>query len=224
MKFIDLNTQYERIKPQILSNIEKVLDEGNYILGHQVYELEKQLADYAGRKYCTSCSNGTDALLMPLMAMNIGAGDAVFTCPFTFFATAEVISMLGATPVFVDIDPQTFNIDPNLLEKEIKKVINKGELTPKAIIPVDLFGYLADYSSLEVIAERYNLTIIEDAAQSFGASYEGKKSCSFGKVSATSFYPAKPLGCYGDGGAIFTDDEEMHKLLVSIRVHGQGSD
>jgi dTDP-4-amino-4,6-dideoxygalactose transaminase len=224
MKFIDLETQYLRIKDKIHSGIINVLDSGAYIMGSDVAKLEQRLADHSGVKYCVTCSSGTDALLMPLMAWNIGPGDAVFTSPFTFIATAEVINLLGAVPVFVDIDKDTFNIDANDLEKKIEKVIYEGKLTPKVIIPVDLFGLLSDYEKIQNIAEKYGLLVLEDAAQSYGASQNGKKSGSFGNSAATSFYPAKPLGCYGDGGAIFTDEEEHYKILNSIRVHGQGSD
>jgi len=193
-------------------------------LGEKVFELENKLAEYVGVNECITCASGTDALIVPLMAKNIGPGDAVFTANFSFFATTEVISLIGATPVFVDIDEKTFNIDPALLEATIKYTIANSELIPKAIIAVDLFGQLADYNSLEKIAKKYNLFLIEDACQSFGAEYNNKKSCSFGDVAATSFFPAKPLGCYGDGGAIFTNDVQLGKIFRSIRVHGQGKD
>ncbi len=173
-------------------------------------------------KYCVTCASGTDALLIPLMAYNISKGDAVFTTNYSFFATTEVISQVGAKPIFVDIDPKTFNLDPELLENQIKDTINKNEFKPKAIISVDLFGQLADYAKIQKIAKKYNLLLIEDAAQSFGARYKNKKSCSFGNVASTSFFPAKPLGCYGDGGAIFTNDIEYAEIFKSIRVHGQG--
>ncbi|MEJ5286993.1 MAG: DegT/DnrJ/EryC1/StrS aminotransferase [Candidatus Kapaibacterium sp.] len=224
MQFIDLQRQYERIKNVLDSRILKVLSSCKFILGPEVEELEKRLADFVGRKYCVSCSSGTDALLMPLMAWGVGKGDAVFTTPFTFVATSEVIRLVGATPVFVDIDPKTFNISSEHLEAKIIETIEKGELTPKAVIPVDLFGLPADYDKILEIAKRYNLLVLEDAAQGFGGSLNGKRACSFGEVSATSFFPAKPLGCYGDGGAVFTDDKEMYELLLSIRVHGQGKD
>ena len=186
--------------------------------------MEKKLANYVGVKYCVTCANGTDALLIPLMAKNIGSGDAVFTTNFSYFATTEVISLVGATPVFVDIDKKTFNIDPDLLESQIIQTLSKGKLIPKAIISVDLFGQLADYKKIKKIAKKYKLFLIEDAAQSFGATYKNQKSCSFGDVAATSFFPAKPLGCYGDGGAIFTNDKKMSDLFKSIRMHGQGAD
>ena len=182
------------------------------------------LSNYVGVKECITCASGTDALLIPLMARDIKRGDAVFTTNFSFFATTEVISLVGATPVFVDIDPQSFNIDPNLLEKKIKIVIKENKLIPKAIIAVDLFGQLADYDKICKIAKKYNMFLIEDACQSFGAEYNNKKACSFGDIAATSFFPAKPLGCYGDGGAIFTNDSNLADICRSIRVHGQGVD
>ena len=201
-----------------------IFDKGNFILGDQVFQLEKKLADYAGVSECITCASGTDALLIPLMARNIGDGDAVFTTNFSFFATTEVISLVGAKPFFVDIDKKTFNIDPVLLEKQIIKVLEKGIFKPKAIIAVDLFGQLADYEKITKIAKKYDLLLIEDAAQSFGATFKNKKSCSFGDIAATSFYPAKPFGCYGDGGAIFTNDSDLSDSFRSIRVHGQGID
>ena len=200
------------------------MKKSDFILGERVLELEKKLAEYVGVKECITCASGTDALLIPLMANKIGQGDAVFTTNFSFFATTEVISNVGATPIFVDIDSKTFNINPGLLELEIQNVINNGILKPKAIIAVDLFGQLADYDKISKIASKYNLILIEDAAQSFGATYNNKKSCSFGDVAATSFFPAKPFGCYGDGGAIFTNDSELAELCRSIRVHGKGND
>lgn len=224
MQFIDLKTQYEQIKELVKSNIEGVLNHGRYIFGPEIIELEQKLAKFCGVKHCVCCSSGTDALLMPLMAWNICPGDAVFTSPFTFIATAEVIKLLGATPVFADIDEKTFNLDPKKLEEKIIEVKNEGKLLPKAIIPVDLFGQCADYNEIETIAKKYGLLVLEDAAQGFGAMYQGKRSCSFGDVAATSFFPAKPLGCYGDGGAIFTNDDNLLETLLSIRVHGQGTD
>lgn len=224
IEFIDLKEQYRCLQHDIDSNIEKVLKHGKYILGPEVKELEQKLAAYAGVRHVISCSNGTDALLMPLMAWNVSRGDAVFTTPFTFIATAEVISLLGATPVFVDIDPDTYNIDVKLLEQFVKKTVDEGKLNPKAVIPVNLFGMPADYDRINDIAQKYDLKILEDAAQSFGSIYKQKKAGSLGDAAATSFFPAKPLGCYGDGGAIFTDDDELAEKLFSIRVHGQGSD
>lgn len=224
MNFIDLDTQYKKIKPTVLQKIEELLDSGKYIMGPPIFELEQTLSDYTNRKHCITVSSGTDALLMPLMAYGIGIGDAVFVPSFTFFATAEVVSFLGATPIFVEIEEDTFNIDPNDLIKKIEIVKSEGKLKPKMIVPVGLFGLVPNYDILNDIARDYNLLIMEDAAQSFGAEYGGVKSCKFGDVSATSFYPAKPLGAYGDGGAIFTDDDEIASIIKSIRVHGQGDD
>lgn len=223
MQFIDLLTQKERIKGALLRRFEDILDRGQFIMGPEVTELEAQLAAYAGTRHCVSCSSGTDALLMPLLAKGIGAGDAVITTPFTFVATAEVINLVGATPIFVDVLPDTFNINPELIGEAVAEAKQKG-LQPKAIIPVDLFGLLADYERLTAVANEHNLWILEDACQSFGGSFKGGKAGSFGLVGATSFFPAKPLGGYGDGGAIFTDDSELDMLLRSVRVHGSGAD
>jgi dTDP-4-amino-4,6-dideoxygalactose transaminase len=224
VQFIDLAAQYKRIQKEIDESIARVLKHGKYIMGPEVEELEIKLSEYVGVKHCISCSNGTDALLMPLMAWNIGEGDAVFTTPFTFVATAEVISLLGATPVFVDIDADTFNMDPLQLEEAIKNVLDKGTLRPRAIIPVDLFGLPADYERIEKVAGKYGLKILEDAAQGLGGSINGKKAGSFGHAAGTSFFPAKPLGCYGDGGAVFTNDDSLADALKSIRIHGKGRD
>lgn len=224
IEFIDLAEQYRHLQNEIDSSIKKVLEHGRYILGPEVKELEQQLAEYAGVRYSISCSNGTDALLMPLMAWGVGRGDAVFTTPFTFIATAEVVSLLGATPVFVDIDPDTYNIDAKLLEQAIERVCSEGKINPRVVIPVDLFGLPADYDEISPIAQKYGLKVLEDAAQSFGSIYKGRKAGSLGDAAATSFFPAKPLGCYGDGGAILTDDGELAEKLFSIRVHGQGRD
>ena len=223
MQFIDLLSQKERIRTALLHRIEGILDRGQFIMGPEVTELESRLAAYVGTRYCVSCSSGTDALLMPLLAKGIGPGDAVLTTPFTFVATAEVISLAGATPVFVDVLPDTFNIDPDLVGFAVDDAVQRG-LKPKAIIPVDLFGLPADYNRLQAVADAYRLWILEDAAQSFGGSFGGRRAGSFGLVGATSFFPAKPLGCYGDGGAIFTNDDELDMLLRSIRVHGSGID
>jgi len=193
-------------------------------MGPEVFELEEKLANYCEVKHAITCSSGTDALLIPLMAWGVGPGDAVFTTPFTYVATAEVISLLGATPVFVDVYDSTFNINCNNLEKEIERVLSEGKLNPKAIIPVDLFGLPARYRVINKIAKKFNLKVIEDAAQSFGGSIKGKKVGSFGDVAATSFYPAKPLGCYGDGGAIFTDNDELAEKCRAIRIHGTSVD
>lgn len=222
MQFIDLKSQYNLIKEDVLNSIETVLDHGQYIMGPEVVELEENLVHYVGTKYCVSCSSGTDALLMSLMALGIGPGHVVFTTPFTFVATAEVISLLGATPVFVDIDSQTYNIDSTKLEIEVKRVSEEGNLTPKVIIPVDLFGLPADYQSIQAIANEFNLFVIEDAAQGFGGSINGQRACSFGDMATTSFFPAKPFGAYGDGGAVFTNNNDLFEKLKSIRVHGKG--
>lgn len=218
----DLSLQYHGLKKDICKSIDKVLEHGQYIMGPEVYELEKKLAEYVGIRYAISCSSGTDALLLTLLAWEVGKGDAVFTTPFTFIATSEVISLLGATPVFVDIDSETFNISSESLDEAIKKTIEEGKLKPKAILPVDLFGLPADYDRIEAIAKTYDMKVLEDAAQSFGGLYKGKRVGSFGNAATTSFFPAKPLGCYGDGGAIFTDDPGLHEKLKSIRIHGKG--
>tara|TARA_Y100000591_G_scaffold293384_1_gene281258 strand:+ start:197 stop:1309 length:1113 start_codon:yes stop_codon:yes gene_type:complete len=224
MEFLDLKTQQKRIRKPLEKRINKILDHGAYIMGPEVFELEEKLAEYCGVKHAISCSSGTDALLIPLMAWGIGPGDAVFTTPFTYVATAEVISILGATPVFVDVYESTFNIDCEKLEIEVRRVLDEGKLTPKAIIPVDLFGLPARYRLINKIANKYSLKVIEDAAQSFGGSIKNKKVGSFGDVAATSFYPAKPLGCYGDGGAIFTNNDTLAEQCRAIRIHGTKSD
>ena len=223
MDFIDLKTQQSRIRDKIDKRIKSVLDHGKYIMGPEVFELEEKLANYVGVKYCISCSSGTDALLIPLMANGIGPGDAVITSPFTYIATAEVISLLGAEPVFLDIYEDTYNMNPDCIEDAIKDSERKG-LNAKAIIPVDLFGLPARYRLITELADKHDLMIIEDAAQGFGGSIRNRKAGSFGAVAATSFFPAKPLGCYGDGGAIFTNDEELANKMRSIRIHGSGSD
>jgi len=300
MDFIDLKAQQKRIKEQLDANIQKVLAHGAYVMGPEIKELERQLAAYVGVKHAVACASGTDALLMALMALDIGPGDAVFTTPFTFIATAEVITLLGAAPVFVDIDPTTYNIDPTKLEQAILAVRDNdptrhplpnagpaapatpaaiptpasstgpaapatpgtpasyttpnvplspnalgkivprhapasapasasaaapptAPLRPRAVIPVDLFGLPADYDAINAVAARHGLAVIEDAAQSFGAQYNGRRACSFGHVACTSFFPAKPLGCYGDGGMCFTDDDALAAALDSIRVHGKGA-
>ncbi len=233
--FIDLNSQFKRIEDQVIERAVAVLRSGRYINGPEVSELEGRLARYTGAKHCVCCSSGTDALLMVLMAWGIGPGDAVFTTPFTFFATGEAVALLGATPIFVDIDPVTFNIDPAQLESAIRAVkandaslyplppnIDVSALQAKAVIPVDLFGIPAEYDAINVLAAQHGLLVLEDGAQSFGGQYKGKMSCALAHAATTSFYPAKPLGCYGDGGAVFTDDDDLKELLLSIRVHGQG--
>jgi UDP-2-acetamido-2-deoxy-ribo-hexuluronate aminotransferase len=224
MQFIDLAAQQKRIRGLIEANLKRVLDHGQYILGPEIGELEARLAAYVGVPHAVSVASGTDALLMPLMVENVGPGDAVFTSTFTFIATAEVIALTGATPVFVDIDDETFNIDPRRLEEAIARVRATGELTPRGVIPVDLFGQPAAYKAIQAVADRHGLFVLEDAAQSFGASQDGSKAGALAKVAGTSFFPAKPLGCYGDGGMIFTFDQNVHEQLLSIRVHGQGAD
>ena len=221
MQFIDLKKQYSRLSEEIKEGIDNVLNHGQYIMGPEVFELEKKLSKFAGTKYCLSCSSGTDALLIALMAKGIKPGDAIITTPFTYIATAEVVSLLGATPVFADIYPGTFNINPDEIYNAFRKAKNMG-LNPKGIIPVDLFGLPARYRLINEIAKELNLFIIEDAAQGFGGKIREKKAGSFGEISATSFFPAKPLGCYGDGGAIFTDNDEIYSLMESIRIHGKG--
>ncbi|MEC7838961.1 MAG: DegT/DnrJ/EryC1/StrS family aminotransferase [Chlamydiota bacterium] len=213
MEFIDLKKQYSNYKSEIDEAIHKVLDHGKYIMGPEITELEEALSTFVGRKHCLTVSSGTDSLLMALMALEIGPGDEVITTPFTWISTAEVIKLVGATPVFVDIDPETYLID---VEQAEAAITNKT----KAIIPVDLYGHLADYVLLEKIAKKYGVAIIQDAAQSFGASQDSNKSCSQGTISSTSFFPAKPFGCYGDGGAVFTDDDELARKMRAIRTHG----
>jgi UDP-2-acetamido-2-deoxy-ribo-hexuluronate aminotransferase len=255
MNFIDLGAQQRRIKEAIDKNIANVLGHGQYIMGPEIRELEEKLAAYVGVKHAVGCASGTDALLMALMAYGVGPGDAIFTTPFTFVATAEVISLLGATPVFVDINPVTFNMDPAQLEQAILALQLRDSsryplpeaiipaaaadagrdvaaganaeafaLRPKGIIVVDLFGLPADYDVINVLARKHDLFVIEDAAQSFGAEYGGRKACSLADIACTSFFPAKPLGGYGDGGMLFTDDNDLMQGLRSIRIHGQGSD
>ena len=214
MQFIDLAAQQARIKEKIDANIQKVLAHGNYILGPEVAELEKKLATFTGAKYCITVANGTDALQIAQMALGIGPGDEVITPSFTYIATAETVALLGAKPVYVDIDPKTYNFDPAKLEAAITS-------KTKAIIPVSLYGQCADFDAINAIASKYNLPVIEDAAQSFGASYKGKKSCNLTTIACTSFFPSKPLGCYGDGGAIFTNDDELAKVMRQIARHGQ---
>jgi len=235
MKFIDLAAQQKRIRDKIEANITAVLDHGKYIMGPEIKTLEGRLAEYAGVKHAIGCASGTDALLMALLACQVGPGDAVFTSPFTFIATAEVISLLGATPVFVDIDPATFNIDPAKLEQAVSALKandsdlhplplthNLSAINPKGVIAVDIFGLPADYNRIDALARRHNLFVIEDAAQSFGAELNVKKACSFGNLACTSFFPAKPLGCYGDAGMCFTDDDKLAAIMESLRVHGKG--
>ena len=222
MQFIDLGAQRERIRDRLKAAIDHVVEDGRYILGPQVTEFENKLAAYVGTKHVVACANGTDALLLPLMASGIGPGDAVFVPSFTFAATAEVVALTKAEPVFVDVDPKTYNIDIASLEAAISMIKSEGRLKPKAIIPVDLFGLAADYEAIMAIANREDLLVIEDAAQSIGGSAEGRMCGAFGHVGSTSFYPAKPLGCYGDGGAMFTNDDTMAEKLRSFAFHGKG--
>jgi dTDP-4-amino-4,6-dideoxygalactose transaminase len=223
MEFIDLKSQLNRIRTKIDTRIKNVLDRGAFILGSEVQELETQLARYTGAKHVITCANGTDAILIPLMAKGIGQGDAVFVPAFTFFATAEVVSLAGATPVFVDIDPVTFNMCADSLEAQIQEILKKSpDLKLKAVIAVDLFGLAADYNKITSVAEKYGLLVIEDAAQGFGAQYHGKTAGNLAAIASTSFFPAKPLGCFGDGGAMFCNDDSLAEKLKSIRVHGQG--
>ena len=222
MEFRDLKKQYQRYKNEIDSAIQEVLVNANFIGGNEVKVLEERLAEYVGVKHCITCANGTEAMTVVMMAWDIKEGDTVFVPDFTFFSTGEIVSSRGATPVFVDVDRDTFNINTDKLEKAIQKNLEEGELTPKVIIPVDLFGLPANHHEIERIAKKYNLLVLEDAAQGFGGSINGKKACSFGDVATTSFFPAKPLGCYGDGGAIFTNDDNFAKLINSYKVHGKG--
>lgn len=214
MQFIDLGAQQARIKDKIEAGIARVLSHGKYILGPEVIELEEKLAEFTGAKYCITCGNGTDALQIAQMALGIGPGDEVITPGFTYIATAETVALLGAKPVYVDVDPVTYNLDPARLEAAI---------TPntKAIIPVSLYGQCADFDAINAIAEKYNIPVIEDAAQSFGAMYKGKRSCNLTTIACTSFFPSKPLGGYGDGGAIFTNDDELAKVIRQVARHGQ---
>lgn len=214
ISFIDLKTQYKSLEQEIKARINKVLEHGQYIMGPEVAELEEKLAAYVGVKHCIGVSNGTDSLMIAMMALGIGQGDEVITTPFTFISTGEMIALLGAKPVFVDIDPRTYNIDPAKIEAAI---------TPKtkAIMPVSLYGQCADFDAINAIAEKHHLPVIEDGAQSFGASYKGRRSCGLSTIGSTSFFPSKPLGAYGDAGALFTNDDELAKAMREIRVHGQ---
>jgi len=235
MKFVDLDAQFLRVESTIRKNIDTVLAHGKYIMGPEVTQLESSLAHFCGAKHAISCASGTDALLMPLLAWGVGPGDAVFVPTFSFFATAEVVSLLGATPVFVDVDPDTFCMDPELLQKAIQAVLahdsslhplpktpNGKPLRPKAVIPVDLFGVPAPYELILPIAHDAGLYVLQDAAQSFGSAIDGQRACAMGcDAAATSFFPAKPLGCYGDGGAVFTEDEALAEILCSLRIHGK---
>lgn len=224
MQFRDLSKQYEALKCDIDQAMLDVASQNHYIMGPQVKELEQQLAAYTGARHCLTCANGTDALTLALKAWGVGKGDAVFVPNFTFFSSAEVVALEGATPVFVDVSDVTYNIDAVSLETAIHETLADGRLKPRIIVAVDLFGLPADYTLIKAIASKYDLFILEDGAQGFGGSIGGKKACSFGDISTTSFFPAKPLGCYGDGGAVFTDNDEWATLMASYRVHGKGVD
>jgi dTDP-4-amino-4,6-dideoxygalactose transaminase len=224
MEFRDLKTQYKNLKAEIDERVLSVMERAQFISGPEVKELEQKLAEYVGVKHCITCANGTDALELVLLAWGIGKGDAVFVPTFSFMSTAEVVASVGAFPLFVDIDPDTFNIDPKKLEQAIIQAQNEGKYNLRAIIPVDLFGMPADYEAIAAIAKRYGLKVLEDGAQGFGGAINGKRACSFGDAATTSFFPAKPLGCYGDGGAMFTDDDELALLLRSLTVHGKGTE
>lgn len=221
MEFRDLKKQYEVLKPQIDAAIADVVTSSHFISGPQVAALEKKLAAYVGVKHCITCGNGTDALTLALMAWNVGAGDAVFVPDFTFFSSGECPAYEGANPIFVDVDPHTYNMDPDKLQQAIEQVHSEGNLTPKAVVAVDLFGQTADYDRILPLCKQYGLLLLEDGAQGFGGSLHGKRACSFGDIGTTSFFPAKPLGCYGDGGAIFTDNDEWAALIRSLAVHGK---
>lgn len=223
MQFRDLQKQYEVLKPQIDVAVQKVFARANYISGQEVKELEQQLADYVGVKHCITCANGTDALTLILMAWGVGPGDAVLVPDFTFFASGETVAYEGATPLFVDVDERTFNLDPDKLEKKILQVKLEGKYNLRAVVAVDLFGLPADYTRIEPICKKHGLLLLEDGAQGFGGTVNGRRVGSFGDAAAISFFPAKPLGCYGDGGAIFTDNDEWAALIRSYAVHGQGS-
>ncbi|WP_028587556.1 DegT/DnrJ/EryC1/StrS family aminotransferase [Desulfocurvus vexinensis] len=231
--FIDLKQQFHRLEPEIRRRMDAVLAHGQFILGPEVDELERELAAFTGVRHAIGCSSGTDALLLALMAHGVGPGDAIFLPPFTFVATAEVVALLGATPVFVDVDPETFNIDPEALRLALRALdmgdpgkyplpAGVGRLTPRGVIPVDIFGLSADYAAIQSLADKHGLFVLQDAAQSFGGLYHGKRCGAMGHVGATSFFPAKPLGCYGDGGAVFTDDDELAALMRSLLFHGKG--
>lgn len=222
MQFIDLKAQYAALRGEINANIQAVLDSAQFIGGPQVKQLEQELADFVGRKHCITCANGTDALQIAYMVAGVGEGDAVFCPDMTFISSTEPAKMFGATSVFCDITKDTYTLCPESLEKQIKAVLAQGKLKPKAVVAVDILGNPCDYDTIAPICEKYGLTLIEDAAQAFGASNKGRKCCSFGYIATTSFFPAKPLGCYGDGGAVFTDDDALNDLIRSLCVHGKG--
>ena len=225
MEFRDLKKQYEMLKSDIDEQIMDVISSAHFISGPQVKELENNLAQYVGVKHCITCANGTDAITLAMMVWNIGEGDAVFVPDFTFFSSGECPAYEGATPIFVDVESDTYNINPDELEKAILRVKSEGKYTPKVVVAVDLFGLPADYNKIRSICDKYELLLLEDGAQGFGGSINGQRACSFGDISTTSFFPAKPLGCYGDGGAVFTDNDEWATLIRSYAVHGKsGSD
>lgn len=224
MEFRDLKKQYQMHQQKIDDAIKAVMSETHFISGPQVAQLEERLAAYTGVKHCIACANGTDALQLALMAWGIGPGDAVFVPDFTFFSSGEVVPLVGAVPIFVDIEADTYNISPQSLEQAIEYVLHHTNLTPRVIVAVDLFGQPVDYEKVRRIADRYELLVLEDAAQAFGGRVGDRRACSFGDISTTSFFPAKPLGCYGDGGAVFTDNDEWADLLRSLHVHGKGGD
>ena len=223
MEFRDLKKQYQVLREEMDRAVLGAMASGAYIMGPQVRELEQQLAEYVGVKHCLTCANGTDALTLALKAWGIGPGDAVFVPDFTFFSSAEVVPLEGASPVFVDVCEETFNIDAADLERAVKEVLAEGRLRPRVVVAVDLFGLPADYQAVRAVADRYGLLVLEDGAQGFGGTIGGKRACSFGDIATTSFFPAKPLGCYGDGGAVFTDNDEWAALINSYRVHGKGT-
>ena len=224
MQFRDLKTQYNVLKDEMDRAILDVVASSAYVMGPKIKEMETAFADYVGAKHCVACNSGTDALLLALKVWDIKPGDAVFVPSFTFFASAEVIAMQGATPVFVDVDKDTFNIDVADLERKIGQTLKAGKLKPRVIIAVDLFGQPADFIAIRKVAEKYGLYVLEDGAQGFGGRIGDRKACTFGDISTTSFFPAKPVGCYGDGGAVFTDNDEWAALLDSYHIHGKGSD
>jgi dTDP-4-amino-4,6-dideoxygalactose transaminase len=224
MQFRDLKTQYNVLKDEMDKAILDVVASSAYVMGPKIKEMEMAFADYVGTKHCIACNSGTDALLLALKAWDVKPGDAVFVPSFTFFASAEVIAMQGATPVFVDVDKDTFNIDVADLERKIEQTLKAGKLTPRVVIAVDLFGLPADFKAVRKVSDKYHLYVLEDGAQGFGGRIGDKKACTFGDISTTSFFPAKPVGCYGDGGAVFTDNDEWAALMESYHIHGKGSD
>lgn len=224
MQFRDLKTQYNVLKDEMDKAILDVVASSAFVMGPKIKEMEMAFAEYVGVKHCVACNSGTDALLLALKVWDVKAGDAVFVPSFTFFASAEVIAMQGATPVFVDVDKDTFNMDVDDLERKIEQTIKAGKLTPRVVIAVDLFGLPADFKTIRKVADKHKLYVLEDGAQGFGGRIGDRKACTFGDISTTSFFPAKPVGCYGDGGAVFTDNDEWAELLESYHIHGKGSD